>query len=226
MMARTITTYEGLIMDEAKRPFLTARDREYLDALFAELTDRHALTPDLASASVRGVADALHRKRMCGAAADPSPLFWYASLPEHAVAVAALATAPRERWSPSFAALALLATVAGALGARIALALVFRHLTPLRISGPDLALVATVMGVVLLAARVRRATRLLQGAGIAGVLALGAVLGVALGRVLRSLGIDGTLVVLPFWLAVLVVVICGAALWLLSTPRDEIIAVS
>ncbi len=210
-------------MDEAKRPFLTAHDREYLDTLFTELTDRHALTPDLASAGVRDVADALHRKRMCGATADPPPLFWCASLGEHAVAVAALTIPPRERHSPSFAALALLATVAGALGARIALDLVFRHLTPLRIGGPDLALVATVAGGVLLAARAGRTARLLQGAGVAGVLALGAALGVALGRVLRSLGIDGTLVVLPFWLAVLVATACGAALWLLSTPRAEIV---
>ncbi len=213
-------------MDEAKRPFLTARDHEYLDALFAELTDRHALTPDLASASVRGVADALHRQRMCGATADPPSLFWCASLAEHAMAVAALTIPPRERRPPSFAALALLATVAGALGARIILAVVFRHVTPLRIGGPDLALIATVAGGVLLAARAGRAARLLQGAGVAGVLALGAVLGVVIGRVLRSLGVDGTLVVLPFWLAVLVAVACGAALWLLSTPREEIVVSS
>lgn len=208
-------------MDEANRPFLTARDREYLDALYEELVNYHALAPDLAATSVRGAADALHRKRMCGETANPPPLFWCADLPAHATAIAALAAPPRMKRPPSFAVLAVLATVVGALGARIALDLLLRRVAPLRIGGPDFVLITVIAVLVLVATRIGRAEQMLQGAGIASVLVVGAVLGAIAGRLLRPLGIDGAFVVLPFWFAVLVVTICGAALWMLSAPRDE-----
>jgi len=212
-------------MDEANRPFLTAHDREYLDALFEELTGRHhALAPDLASTCVRSAADALHRKRMCGETANPPSLFWCADLPAHATALAALAAQPRVKRPTSFAVLAVLATVVGALGARIALDLLLRHVAPLRIGGPDLVLITVIAVGVLVTTRIGRAEQMLQGVGIVGVLVVGAVLGAVAGRLLRLLGMDGAFVVLPFWFAVLVVTICGVILWLLSMPRDEVVA--
>jgi len=209
-------------MDAHERRFLTADDRAYLDAVEVALVRVHGIPPGRAAGAIRGAAGTLNRRRMAGEHGAPASFFVHGGPQAHAEAIAALLTQPRgpTRWS--LAGLALLAAVAGLLGMRVVLGVVFRQFDPVRIGWTDVTLAICIVGGILIAARW---TRLWGWIGVRAWAWLAPIAGIGIGIgvvfLLRALHARGTLVTLPFWGAAAIAAACGALAWLFTWPEDR-----
>lgn len=209
-------------MELHERRFLSADDLAYLAAMEVALVRVHGIPNERAGGAVRQVARELQRARTRGNQAAAASLFGQRSAPAHAEAVAALLLAPKMHGRASLAALALLAAVAGLLGMRVLLALVFRRFAPVQIGWLDVLLALVVVCAILGATRSRRLPdRLGRGNWLGVSLALGVALGLGATALLRTLDVHRTVVTLPLWLAAMLAAVCGALTWLLTWPDDQ-----
>lgn len=209
-------------MELHERRFLTADDMAYLEEVEVALVRMHRLSPERANRAVRVVARELQYARTQGERGAPRALLPYGGASAHAEVLAALLVPPRAPTRISLALLALLAAVAGLLGMRVVLALVFRRFEPVRIGWIDVTLAVVVVGVILGAARsLRLPGRLARINWFWVSLALGLALGIGATALLRAVDVHRTVVTLPLWLAAVVAAICGALTWLLTWPDDQ-----
>jgi hypothetical protein len=209
-------------MDVHERRFLTADDRTYLDAVEVALVRVHGIPPGQAANALRSAVKELNRKRMLGDRAAPGAILYSGDASAHAEVLAALLTRPPgpARWS--LAALALLAAVAGLLGMRVVLGLLFRRFDPVRIGWMDVTLALVIVGGILVTARWARLWRwfsLRMWAWLAPVAGIG--IGIGAVALLRVLHARTTFVTLPFWLAAAIAAASGAIAWLLTWPEDR-----
>ena len=215
----------GTSVDTHERRFLTAADRKYVEELELALARVHHLPQRWTYDEVRAVVSDLNHRRARGDSARAEVVFPYGGAAAHAEVIAALRTTPRPTSPLSLAGLALLAAVAGLLGVRVALALVFRRVGPVSVGPLDVLLAVTVVGVILAGARYRgNRLRGIGGHWLPTSLALGFVLGLGGAMILRRLHIGGTLATLPFWLAAALAAGSAALTWLLTWPDDQRIA--
>ncbi|MGI8857942.1 MAG: hypothetical protein ACR2JW_19565 [Thermomicrobiales bacterium] len=209
-------------MDLHERRFLTARDLAYLEEIELTLVRVHGITAERAGGAVRQVARELQRARTLGNRTPPGTLFACDSARAHAEVIAALLVAPRGPNRISLALLALLAAVAGLLGMRVMLALVFRRLEPVRIGWVEITLAIVVVLVILGVARSRWLPgRLGRINWFGAALGLGIALGLGATTLLRALNVQRTIVTLPLWLAAALAAGCGALTWLFTWPDDQ-----
>jgi hypothetical protein len=212
-------------MDIHERRFLTADDRAYLDEIELTLARAYDIPRERAAAVVREIGREVRRARAQGDRQPITAHFPYGGAAAHAEALAVLLAPPRPPSGIFFGVLALMGAVAGLLGMRVVLALVFRDFAPVRIGWLDVTLAAAVVGVVLGG---MRSARLPQSVGPAHwlwvSLALGMVIGLGATALLRTLHVQRTLLILPLWLAALIAAACGAMTWLLTWPGDDVIA--
>ncbi len=209
-------------MDAHERRFISTEDRAYLDEIEVALVRAHGIGQERAGSVVQEIAAELNRRRMVGTRGASAALFPFGGAAGHAEALAALMTPPRgpARWS--LAALAFLAAVAGLLGMRIVLGVVFRRFEPVRIGWTDATLAAFIVGAILLAARVNRRWARLGGrawvwiAPVAGI-----AIGLAAVVLLRAVNAQRIFVTIPFWGAAAIAAACAALAWLLTWPGDR-----
>ncbi len=212
-------------MDLHERRFLTADDRAYLDEIELTLARVYRIPPERVGAVVRDLGHEMQHARMRGDRRPPGALLPYGGAARHAEMLAALLVAPRPPSRVFLGLLALMGAAAGLLGMRVLLALVFRDFAPVRIGWLDIVLAATVVGVILGAARsARLPTRLGPMNWLWMALALGVAIGLGATHLLRALHAQRTLVTLPLWLAAIIAAVCGALTWLLTWPGDDLIA--
>ncbi len=210
-------------MDLHERRFLTADDRTYLDEIEVTLARVYHIPPERSGVVVRVLAREVQRDRARGDQTPATVRYPYGGAKGHAEVLAALLIAPRPPSRLFLGVLALMGAVAGLLGMRVLLALVFRNFAPVRVGWLDIALAVVVVGVILGASRsVWLPDRLgrLNWLGIS--LALGIVIGLGATFVLRALHIQRTLATLPLWLAAIIAAVCGALTWLLTWTGDDL----
>lgn len=204
-----------------ERRFLTADDLAYLESVEVALVRTHGIPVERASAAVRQVARVLQRTRVGGEGLPAAALFGQHDARGHAEAIAAMLLAPRARSPWSLALLALLAAIAGLLGMRVVLALIFRRFEPVRIGWVDVTLAAAVVAVILGAERSRRLPGALgRGNWMAASLVLGVAIGLGVTVLLRRLDAHRTLATLPLWAAALLAIVAAALTWLFTWPDD------
>jgi len=220
MMA--VDTGTGESMELHERRFLTAADMAYLEEVEVALVRVHRVSPERANRAIRAVARELQQARTLGDGAVPTALLPYGGAAAHAEVLAALLVTPRAPTRISLAMLALLAAVAGLLGMRVVLALVFRRFEPMRIGWIDVTLAIVVVGVILGAARsIWLPDRLGRINWFWVSLVLGVSLGIGATALLRAADVHRTVVTLPLWLAAAIAAVCGALTWLLTWPDDQ-----
>lgn len=214
------TTEEGMELHE--RRFLTADDMAYLEEVEVALVRVHHVAPERANRAVRMVGRELQHARARGEGGTPSALLPFGGASAHAEVLAALLVPPHAPTRVSLAALALLAAVAGLLGMRVVLALIFRRFEPVRIGWIDVTLAVVVVGVILGAARsLWLPGRLARINWFWVSLLLGLALGIGATALLRAINVHWTVVTLPLWLAAVIAAVCGALTWLLTWPDDQ-----
>lgn len=212
-------------MDIHERRFLTADDRAYLDEVELTLAHAYGIPPERAAMAIREIGRELRRARAQG---DRRPIiahFPYGGVAGHAEALAVLLAPPRPSSGAFLCVLALMGAVAGLLGMRVVLALVFRDFAPVRIGWLDSTLAVIVVGVILGAARSAwLPQRLGPNHWLSVSLALGMMIGLGATVLLRALHAQRTLFTLPLWLAAIIAAVCGVLTWLLTWPGDDVIA--
>ncbi len=209
-------------MDLHERRFLTAHDRAYLEEIELILSHVEGVTSERLLAAVRSVARELQRARTQDEHAVATTIFPYGGARAHAEVLAALIVTPRAPSRFSLVALALLAAVAGLLGMRVVLTLLFQRFEPVRIGWMDVTLALGAVVMILLATGSRWLPARLRAVNWFWLsLALGLVIGLGAARVLRSIELRRTIVTLPLWGAAILAVACGALTWLLTWPDDQ-----
>lgn len=212
----------GSALDLHERRFLTADDLAYLEAIELALVRLHGISAERAGGAVRPVAREIQRARTLGKRTPAAALFAQRGASIHAEALAALLVAPRTHGRASLGALALLAAIAGLLGMRVLLAVVFRRFAPIQIGWVDVTLALVVVMVILGATRSQRLPdRLGRSNWMWLSLALGIALGLGATALLRTLDIHRTVLTLPLWLAAVLAAACGSLTWLLTWPDDQ-----
>lgn len=211
-------------MDVHERRFLTTKDRQYLDDVELTLARVYHIPPERAGEIVRALGRDLRQMRARGDQTPPGVQFPYGGAVGHAEALAALIVAPQPPSPVSLGLLSLMGAVAGLLGMRVVLAVIFRDFAPLRIGWLDIALTVIIVGVILSAAQ---SAWLPKRLGRSNWLSLSLILGVTIGlgatALLRVLDVHRTLLALPLWLAAVIAAVCGALTWLLTWPGDDLI---
>jgi len=209
-------------VDIHERRFLTTDDLAYLEAIELTLVRVHGIPPERAGGAVRPLARELQHLRALGDRTPPSLHFAFGGAAAHAEVVAAVLITPKTPGRFSLAMLALLAAVAGLLGMRVLLALIFRRIEPVRIGWVDVTLAIVVVAAILGASRsLWLPNRLDRTHWFWVSLLLGVAIGLGATALLRTLGVQGAIVTMPLWLAAALAVACGALTWLLTWPDDQ-----
>lgn len=210
-------------MDIHERRFLTADDRAYLDEIELTLARVYHIPPERIGVVVRALGREVQRERARGDQTPATIRYPYGGATGHAEVLAALLVAPRPPSRIFLAVLALMGAVAGLLGMRVLLALVFRNFSPVHLGWLDGVLAVIVVGVILGAARSAWLPDRLGRLNWLGIsLALGIVIGLGATYTLRALHVQRSLVTLPLWVAVVIAAVCGALTWLLTWPGEDL----